>query len=72
MKTAAFCLALGALLNTAQAQTTPAEPTTAPAAHQVVVVNRKAIGRKFITKSKPTDMLMPVPLAKPEVITRPK
>jgi len=66
----AACLAL---LSPAQAQTTPAKPKLTPtAARGLVAAHGKAIGRKFITKSKPTDMLVPVPLARPEVITRPQ
>lgn len=52
MKTPILLLALGSLLSTAHAQQAPAKPQAARA-HAVVVANGKAIGRKFVTKSKP-------------------
>jgi|GEM_PF-7024616 len=71
MKTILSLLALSALLGTAYAQTSPAKPK-ADRAHAIVAANGKAIGRKFISKSKPTDMRMPPPLPRREVITYPQ
>jgi hypothetical protein len=74
----ASLLALGASLNTAQAQTPatthdnptpPKAPKTADhraATYQGPNVHKdsKALGQKIVQKSKPTDMLMPPPVKK--------
>ena len=56
MKTTSLLLALGTLLGTAHAQTTPPKPKPrpAPVAPRVAATSSKSIGRKFIEKSKPT------------------
>lgn len=66
-------LALAALLLTAQAQVPapprdnaqPAKPAPKPKLSKVTGLNDKALGRKMVEKSKPTDMLVPPPLVKP-------
>lgn len=71
-------LTLATSLHTAQAQTpvsTPGNPTrtkaTKTADHRAatyqgpkVTKDSKALGRKMVQKSKPTDMLVPVPAVK--------
>jgi hypothetical protein len=63
------CLALSALLLTAQAQApatphdnpTPAKPTTKMAKGTTGTKGSKSLGQKMVEKSKPTDMLLPPP-----------
>lgn len=54
MKSTSLLLALGILLGTAHAQTKQPKPLPAPAAPRVPATSSKAIGRKFIEKSRPT------------------
>ncbi|RZK60856.1 MAG: hypothetical protein EOO59_06500 [Hymenobacter sp.] len=60
MKTSYLLLILASLAGAAHAQNAPAakgaKPSTAAAAHRVVVANSQAIGRKFIQHSKPNTM----------------
>ena len=75
LSTFASCLALSALMLSAQAQTpatshdnpTPAKPTKTPDQRATaykgpkVVNDSKALGQKMVQKSKPTDARMPLP-----------
>lgn len=70
MKTTVLFLALGSLLSAAHAQTTPAVKDS-QATHRAatykgprVVKDSKALGRKMVQKSKPTDMMMRLPVKK--------
>ena len=70
MKTAVLFPALVSLLSVAHAQTTPA-PKASQATHRAttyqgpkVVKDSKALGRKMVQKSKPTDMMMRLPVKK--------
>jgi hypothetical protein len=62
MKTLSSFLALGCLLSTAHAQTTPTPPKTTDqraAAYQgpKVTKDSKALGQKMVQKSKPADAI---------------
>ncbi|QKG52377.1 hypothetical protein [Hymenobacter sp. BRD67] len=70
MKTPTLFLALGSLLSAAHAQQTPAashktaDQGAAPYEGPKVVKDSKALGKKMVQKSKPTDMHMPIPVKK--------
>jgi hypothetical protein len=76
MKTLLFLansLALSALVLTTQAQApttshdnpTPAKPAPTTSKEMPKVVGSKNLGKKMVEKSKPTDMLVPLPQRRP-------